>query len=76
MFIQFRRICNPPVSNIRICNPIIVFLPGYPFAPLGLIGILFFVGRGSHRLPIICRHSVTLPAGIGVSAAAIGHDPP
>ena len=41
----FRRICNPPWSNIRICNPImLVFL-----SPLrGSSEFwLFFVGRGS-----------------------------
>ena len=46
------------------------------FTPAGFIGILVvFVGRGSiafHRLPIIRRHSVTLPAGVGVPDAAVG----
>ena len=46
------------------------------FRSLGVNRNSVFFGRGSHRLPIICRHSVTLPAGVGVSAAAIGHDPP
>ena len=38
-------------------------------------GLHRFVGRGSHRLPIIRRHSVTLPAGGGVPDAAVGRRP-